>query len=291
MAAWVQSQTLRTNPNNQTWGMARGPAYYPSKGACIYCGAKDRPLRDEHVVPYSLSGTHVLREASCARCEDTTKKFEQKVARDLWGDARTSFRQPTRRKKERRTHIEMPESEGQGIRLVPASEYPAGFVFYKMGPCGFLQGLPEAMDMSPSWQLVMIDDDARRDAFFRKHGHHAVLKFRHVPQDFGRMVAKIAYCQVLTALDLGEFRPLILPYITGEKRNLSYLVGSTDAVPEADNGYRLSTMYAEHGPDLILMAEVRLYANTHAPTYQVIVGDVLGTEATRRARNKLSLAQ
>ena len=153
------------------------------------------------IVPYSLSGTHVIRDASCAQCEDMTKKFEQKVARDLWGDARTGFQQPTRRKKERRTHIEMPEVSGQSVQLVPAGEYPAGFVFYKMGPCGLLQGVPETMDISHSWQLVVIDDDRRRDGFFKKHGHHAVLKFRHVPEDFGRLLAKIAYCQVLTALD------------------------------------------------------------------------------------------
>ena len=219
-----------------------------------------------------------------------TKKFEQKVARELWGDARTSFQQPTRRKKERRTHIEMPESEGQGVQLVPAAEYPAGFVFYKMGPCGFLQGLPESMDISPSWQLVVVDDDRRRDAFWKRHGRHPVLKFRHVPEDFGRLLGKIAYCQVLTALDLGDFRPLILPYITGEKRNLSYLVGSTDGVPEAGNGYRLTTTYAERDQDLILMVEVRLYANTHAPTYQVIVGDVSGTEAGKWAIDKLTQA-
>lgn len=270
--------------------MARGPTYYPSKGICIYCGAKDCPLNDEHIVPYSLSGTHVIRCASCAKCEDMTKRFEQKVARDLWGDARTSFQQPTRRKRERRTHIEMPEAKGQSVQLVTASEYPAGFVFYKMGPCGFLQGLPETTDISPSWQFVVIDDDKRRDAFFEKHGHHAVLKFRHVPEDFGRLLAKIAYCQVLTALDPGEFRPLILPYITGAKRNLSYLVGSADGVPEVNNGYRLTTMYSERDQDLILLVEVRLYANTHAPTYQVVVGDVTGTEASKQARYKLAQA-
>lgn len=269
----------------------RGPAYYPSKGACIYCGAKDRPLRDEHIVPYSLSGTHVIRNASCARCEDITKKFEQKVARDLWGDARTSFKQPTRRKNERSTHIKIPQGIGHGVQLVPAGEYPAGFVFYKMGPCGYLRGLPETVDISASWQLVVIDDKDRRDSFFQKHGHHAVLKFSHVPDDFGRLLAKIAYCQVLTALDLGEFRPLILPYITGEKRNLSYLIGSTDGTPEGENGYRLTTMYAERGQDLILLVEVRLYANTHAPTYQVIVGDVTGAEAVEHARVKLARAQ
>lgn len=65
-----------------------------------------------------------------------TKRFEQQVARDLWDDARTSFNQPTRRMKERKTHIEVPGVNGRGRKsLIPAGEYPAGFVFYKMGRC------------------------------------------------------------------------------------------------------------------------------------------------------------
>lgn len=268
--------------------MVRGPAYFPSKGVCIYCGAKDRPLRNEHVVPYSLGGTHVIRNASCPTCENITKIFEQKVARDLWGDARTSFRQPTRRKKERRPYIEMLDDTGRGFKKIPSGEYPAGFVFYKMGPCGFLQGLPESKDISSSWQFVVVDDEERRENFIKKYGKHLAIRFRHVPDDFARMLAKIAYCQVLTRLDPGEFYPLILPYIMGTKKNPSYLVGSVDGVPEAGNGYRLTTMYGEHGQNLILMAEVRLYANSPAPTYQVVVGYVSGSDASKRVIDKIS---
>jgi hypothetical protein len=272
--------------------MVHGPAYYPSKGACIYCAATDVPLKDEHIVPYSLGGTHVLRAASCAACEDTTKRFEQKVARDLWGDARASFNAPTRRKKQRKNRIEMPDAvERQRSELIEATEYPGGFVFYKMGTCGYLRGLPETTDTSDSWQLVMIDDDARRNAFIKKYGRNPVLSFRHVPDAFGRLLAKIGYCQVLTAVDPGDFRPLVLPYIKGEKKNVSYIVGSKDAMPEPATGYRLTTLYSEHEDKLILMAEVRLYSNTHAPAYHVVVGDVSGTQEQAHVKTKLASAK
>lgn len=268
--------------------MVRGPAHYRSKGVCIYCGAAGIPLKDEHVVPYSLGGTHVLRDASCAACEDITKNFEQQVARDLWGDARTSFDQPTRRKKERRTHIEVPgANERGGKRLIPAGEYPAGFIFYKMGPSGFLRGLSDTTDISGSWQMLVIDDEKRRTNFMENHGP-PVIAFRHVPEAFGKLLAKIAYCQVLTALDPGDFRPLVLPYIIGEKTNLSYIVGSKDGVPEPGDGYRLTTRIGEHAGRIILMAEVRLYANTHAPTYEILVGDASGPEETARICRKLA---
>jgi hypothetical protein len=271
--------------------MGHGPTYYPSKGICIYCGVTGVQLKDEHVVPYSLGGKHVLREASCARCEKMTTKFERQVARDLWGDARTSFDQPTRRKRQRKTHIEMSNpNEPSRKQLIPAEEYPGGFVFYKMGQCGFVRGLPETTDLSGSWQLVMVDDEARRNSFFEKHGHHAALTFRHVPDAFGRLLAKIGYCQVLTALDPLDFRAFILPYIKGEKKNISYLVGSKDGVPDTGNGYRLTTFTGDLADRMILMVEVRLYANTHAPTYEIVVGDVLGDKAVQRARDKLARA-
>lgn len=271
--------------------MTHGTTYYPSKGACIYCGATGVPLKDEHVVPYSLGGKHVLREASCAQCEKMTSKFERQVARDLWGDARTSFDQPTRRKKQRKAHIEMPNpNEGGRRRLISAAEYPGGFVFYKMGQCGFLRGQPNTTDNLASWQIVVVDDEERRRSFFRKYGHQPVLTFRHVPDAFGRLLAKIGYCQVLTALDPLDFRAFILPYITGEERNTSYLVGSKDGSPDTGKGYRLTTFAGELADRLILLVEVRLYANTDAPTYEIVVGEVSGEKAVQCARNKLARA-
>jgi HNH endonuclease len=195
--------------------MSRGPAYYKSKGACIYCGATGVRLTNEHIVPFSLGGSHVIREASCLRCANTTKKFEQRVARDLWGDARTSYNAPTRRKRERRSHIVVADPDNRTKSLtVPASEYPGGLVFYKMNQAGLLQGLPESLDISGLWQLVVIHDEERQRKFLQKHPGKLTLKFRHVPEAFGQLIAKIGYCQILTHLDLGDFRPICLPYIT-----------------------------------------------------------------------------
>jgi 5-methylcytosine-specific restriction endonuclease McrA len=70
--------------------MSHGPTKYPPKSHCIYCGKNGVPLTDEHIVPFSLGGQHILQNASCLECADITKKFEQDVARELWGDARAS---------------------------------------------------------------------------------------------------------------------------------------------------------------------------------------------------------
>jgi len=70
--------------------MSHGYTSISSKRRCIYCCEHLAKLIDEHIVPLSLGGQHVIREASCLKCADITKKFEQNVAHGLWGSARTS---------------------------------------------------------------------------------------------------------------------------------------------------------------------------------------------------------
>ena len=110
-----------------------------------------------------------------------------------------------------------------------------------------------------------------------------------MPEDFAKLLAKIGYCQTLTALDLGDFRSICLPYILGTRPNLSYIVGGTmeDQHPEPENGYSLSTAGFGTLHRLMLVALIRLYANTHAPAYHVVVGDVFGTENVQRVLMKL----
>ena len=273
--------------------MPHGPFYVPSRGACIYCGATDAALSDEHVVPYSLGGSHVLRKASCRSCAVITSKFERKVMRELWGDARIAFDAPSRRKRRRPRKLVMPGSgnRAQG-RAIPVEKFPAGFVFYKMCQAGFLQGLPADVDVSRSWQFVIIDDDGRRRKFLENNPPQALhLRFRHVPDAFGRLLAKIGYGQVLTQLDPSDFRPICLPYILGREANLSYVVGGTfdDQAPQAGIGYSLKTAGFGTVDRVVLVALIRLLAHTCAPAYHVVVGDVVGVDSVRRVAQKLEI--
>lgn len=236
------------------------------------------PLTDEHVVPLSLGGTHVLKKASCRPCAAMTSRFERGVARELWGDARTAFAAPTRRKKKRNDYVDMPDGTMTGsLQRIPAAEFPAGFLFYKMSQSGFLSGMPEHFDLSKSWEMVIVDDDERRDQFFRKYGKHATLRFRNVPTDFGRLIAKIGYCNVLTEFDNSNFNPICLPYIRGHKSNVSFVVGSSmnsPPPPEKNNGYSVQTLLIGTENYILILAIVRLYANLHSPEYHVVVGEV-----------------
>lgn len=271
--------------------MSHGKTYFPTKGACIYCGSRSELLTDEHILPLSLGGVHIIEKASCINCNKITTKFEHKIARGLWGDARISFDAPSRRKKKREKFIEMsdPENLNKKIRVL-ASEYPAGFVFYKMGPPGLLQGLGEDVDISSSWEFTVVSDSDRRKEFLRKYGDKLTLTFRHVPREFGQLLCKIAHGHLLTALNLEDFSPLCLPYIMGEKTNVSHLVGGVSEypVPNPDLGYLLrNCAQIVWGRTMFLIVEIRLYSNTHAPGYQVVAGKVEGDENIKRVLGKL----
>lgn len=237
------------------------------------------PLSDEHVVPFSLGGQHILAGASCSKCADITKRFEQHVARDMWGPARISYGAPTRRKKTRPTHIILDDLGAPGRRVrVPYSDYAPPMIFYKMHSAGLLMGLPEHVDISSSWQLVEIHDNAKAQAFQQKHGIKMVVTFRHMPDSFGRLLAKIGYCHLLTEFEPSDFVPICLPYILGRKQNISYIVGGSFDIPPPDPrfGYELSTRLFGDLQRMLVLAQIRLFGNNATPIYHVVVGEVRG---------------
>jgi len=272
--------------------MSHGHTRIPTRGYCVYCGATGVRLTDEHVVPLALGGVHILEGASCDTCADITKKFEQDVARELWGAPRISYNAPSRRKKKRPSHIVLtdPEQSGRTVK-VPYSEYPAAMVFYKMSKAGLLEGLPENVDISSAWPVVAICDQEKSEAFIKKYGMNVPSSFRHVPESFARMLAKIGYCNLLTMLDPGAFRPICLPYIMGIKPNPSFVVGGTlEDVPPDTVGYRLRTATFGSFEKLMLVAEIRLFSNNGTPIYHAVVGDVSGRERVASVLHQLGAA-
>ena len=115
------------------------------------------------------------------------------------------------------------------------------------------------------------------------------MSFRHVPISFGRLIVKIGYGHILTQLDIGDFEPLVLPHILGTDSNVSYVVGCKDKMeaPLEGLGYQLTTLILGVAENAFVIAEVRLLANCHTPTYSVVVGRTRSIENTQRVIEKL----
>ena len=197
----------------------------------------------------------------------------------MLGDARISYNAPSRRRKQRKTHAILADPDNPERKVkVPYSEYPAAMIYYKLNRCGLLEGIPDNVDLSSMWQFSAIHDDAKAKGFERKFGIKLTSKFRHVPESFARLLAKIGYCNLLCSLGPGDFRPICVPYILGRKNNPSYIVGGTFDIadPNPDLGYILDIVGFGTTERLMLLAEIRLFANAHTPTYHAVIGDVIG---------------
>ncbi|WP_449439593.1 hypothetical protein [Pseudomonas migulae] len=270
--------------------MTHGLTYIASKGSCIYCLRSGLKLTNEHIFPYFMGGVHVIRDASCRDCAKITSRFELDVARELWGDARTSYDFPSRRKSKRPKYIQQPDQYNPGLAIsIPVEEYPAPMVFYQMQKAGILQGLPEIVDLSRQWTLTSIVDNNKINNFIKKYGQSPAASFRHVPDSFARLLAKIAYGQVLCSLDPNDFDAICLPYILGEKSNLSYIVGGCGNLPEPqpDIGYELKSHCIRSAGRLLIISEIQFLSNCRTPKYHVVVGYVEGEVETTRVFEKI----
>ena len=105
---------------------------------CIYCGSKEQ-LTDEHIVPFALGGNFILPKSSFKSCAAITSLDERKVLKGFMLKGRIVANMPTRRKKDRPTHlktmlldeydnvteIDLPVSEGVATIHLPIVEPPA----------------------------------------------------------------------------------------------------------------------------------------------------------------------
>jgi HNH endonuclease len=261
--------------------MSHGPTHYPAKNYCIYCGAVGIRLTDEHIIPLSLGGAHVLKKASCDSCSKITSKFELKVARGLWGQARLSYNAPSRRKARKSSFVLTRDSANpETMHSVLSSDFPATLVFYKMGTAGILNGIDKKFDLSVFWKLFAIGDKDRPDSFERKYGFKPTMSFSHQPQEFGQLLLKIGYGQILTQVDRHDFEPLCLPYILGQEQNVSWLVGSDENShqPLDKIGYSMRTSALLESDSMLLLAHLKLWANLEMPWYHMVIGRVLGED-------------
>ncbi len=267
---------------------------YQPVGRCIYCGSKQGKIRDEHIIPYSLGGVLILPNSSCKSCENITHRFEYTVARQIFGHFRMRHKLPTRRPKERPTHIEigtvLPNGR-HGRAKVPISKFPAPLFMYKFEMANFLLGLPPDVDKF-DWVPVSIVSNEELDMLKEQYHWDGMLQFRAQPVEFARMLAKIAHSYAVAELGLETFRPLTLDIILGRTNNVSYLVGGSFEIPppEPEGKHLLNITYqVETLNDLefvraIIIVGIRLFASIETPAYHVVVGDVDTKKATHVQR-------
>jgi hypothetical protein len=251
---------------------------------CIYCGESDVELTDEHVIPLSLGGTMVLPKASCKKCAKQTAKLEGYVGRHIFQDVRIEFGLPTRRPKERPTHLPLRESFSPSpveapIRLIPTKDYPGALILVTHEPAGLLLGRPPE---APGSGQPFVREIAGRDRVdnLKKQNIEAKIYREIQPDLILRFMAKVALGVAVVACGLDGFVPFIRPLILTREGNVFHWIGGTtqemDEFPPPISKGPLAHRVVAFRRDLDLRAhllvQIQLFAFLNTPIYTAVVG-------------------
>lgn len=239
---------------------------------CIYCGAID-DLTDEHVVPYGLSGEHILKKASCKNCASVTTKFERDVLRNMVAVVRAKLNLKTRRKKERPTAFNLGIGRGEERRniCVPVDQHPGVFAMPVYAPAKRLNKLPGPMLPPVTDVMLGYDRDLLTDYAEGQVSVDIAVPNTHDLASLPRMIAKIGYCFAISCIPAEHWEVLYpISAILGTSNDVHDIVGaSLDPIDGTDDGLHQMIM-EQTGDDMTVF--LRLFPALGTPWYHVVVG-------------------
>lgn len=213
---------------------------YPSPGRCIYCGAlpSSRKLTIEHIVPFSLGGNDEIADASCIPCAGITHKTEHHVARTMFGKFRVRTNTQTRNPKERpktfRTALLVNGNPKEIVSTIEDHHFDLPLPIFQ--PPGILRGIEPSEDFG--WTVISsLRFPGKRSLHAQTGAKHSdkleiVQNWKFNPHKFGRVIAKIAYCQsIATRSGQIDYHPELVPIILGNNLCTPYLVGCVAGPP------------------------------------------------------------
>jgi len=229
-----------TDPRRKEY---RGRKMARQIGRCIYCGTsgKDIKLYEEHVIPYSLDADVYLKDASCLACENITKQFEQHVARNIFGHHRIhkgiQTRHPQERPSELPTRVLIRGVEHR--KDLSVKDHPYFLAMPIWDQPGILRGLRPSTDFDGlSAHLYYHIPVNIEDTLDLTDGEIAEIRpdSNVDANQFGRAIAKIAYCNAMAYYGYDGFEHLKLPdLILGKYPYISFFVGSVLREPPPPN--------------------------------------------------------
>lgn len=261
-------------------------------GRCIYCSATDVKLTKEHIIPKALNGTMILPAASCEKCADITKKFEQTVSRGIYGFLRIKRGYQTRRKKERPSQLPITITTSSGKTKtvnINVSDYPSVYLTVALPPPGILTDAPLST-LNPELHVSLVGDPKEVSKLLSVHGGmNASVSFNHFFAwgDFSRQLAKIAHGYLVASLGFEGYIPLLPDLILGRSDYLSHYVGgfgqSEGMVLLAPH---ISINLVLHGTEHYLVAYIHLMPAAKMPTYQVVAAKITDMSCLENILNR-----
>lgn len=250
--------------------------------ACIYCGARNEKLSDEHIVPEGLGGDQVLQNASCGNCRDKTAHIEHRILRQSYGlrTARSALQIGKRRQKEKPTKasIQLDSLSGRTEKFLPLSLHPLPLIL-------------------PLLEMPTIMSKRKTPAGVRVRGYHnysagadphatlthlgenkAYIRGRNYDHDFAKLIAKIAWCSWISAFGAQHLVDSWLPaVILGKDEAVGKYIGTLDYAlaglvePPCLHSIHLALWHYEGSWNAVARIQFFLQL-TPCPTYVAIIG-------------------
>jgi hypothetical protein len=253
---------------------------YGGIGRCIYCGVADGPLGDEHIIPRSLGGALVLKDASCRDCEAKINSFEGYCTSHMMGAFRRRSGIPFRARDMRRwpEKIEfqvLHEGDTTEPKMIPWQDVPRALYLPVLPPADTVLG-----GRSPHipWMWI-ISNDADRERARKEHGGIGYTLGHYDVPKFCRFLAKIAHSFIVAEMKrtfYDSYRPLLPDFIrfgSGDPR--TYVGGEMIIPPDDPNMYRVGLYPQDAGGHSYICAYVRIFPFAKTPLHHVVVGQRL----------------
>lgn len=247
---------------------------YPPAGYCIYCGARDCDLSDEHIIPYALNGNLVLPKASCAACAKFTQKIEEVCTHKRWEmlapfRSKNKMQSRSRWTRENKVSAEVIRQDGtRGRREFAADSFPAMLFGIHLPVAGILQGVLPTNEVECKFQ-IRIFGDVDAGAFKGEAVRACAIRY----EAFFQLLAKIGYAY--TAAEIGGAPyPMVADIILGRSDKTAHLIGGNGLdhkYERADFGHRLELRDVTVRDAIFTVAVIRLFGDFGMPEYHVVM--------------------
>jgi hypothetical protein len=251
---------------------------YPPVGKCIYCGIT-KDLRREHIIPYALGSDASLPKATCQDCAKVTSEFERIVLRGTFWPVRSFLNLKSRTKhknapktepltisiKQNEQKIEYPLDKAPILLPLPLFTLP-GY----LDPVGYTHGIR----LSGQATIIFGSNPEKTSKELGADRIRITKEFN--PVAFARMIAKIAYSMAYAEgnLNLLIEKPKIISSILGIQDDIGFWVGTSPTLIEENSKLLHRISFIEDFRSGLLFSEVQLFADSQAPSYLVVLGEL-----------------
>jgi hypothetical protein len=225
-------------------------------------------------VPYGINGPWTLLRASCDACAKLTHRFERDTLRSLWPAVRNALAMQTRRPEERSNTLPLVVTRGGARETIHVSkaDYPVYLPVPLFPAPGVVSGRPLRRGVFTNMDTLHLAGPSFEEASARFPGAEFVGAHANFsPEDFARMIGKIAFCGAVYALGPVPFRNSpIKGVVLGTDPHIGHWVGCWEG-EEVNPPKGLHALQIRcSGTDIHVI--LRLFAQFGAPEYHVVLG-------------------